>query len=98
MCRFLPSFKVLNDIKVFLEDSISLELGTNIKKPANFFDDAYEPFLWMKVSVYLYIIGVKVSEQNCAKAAAACRNSCRIAIDKMLVNDRIYLYNVTCQY
>ena len=42
-------------------------MGANTKKPANFFDDAYEPFLWIEVSAFIYIIGMNVSEQNRAK-------------------------------
>ena len=34
----------------FVEASISLTLGANTKRPANFFHDAYEPFLWIQVN------------------------------------------------
>ena len=38
------------------------------KKPTYVFDDAYEPFPWMKINAYEHMIGVNVPEQNRAKA------------------------------
>ena len=39
------------------------------------------------------MIGMNVSEQNGTKAAAACRNSCRKAIEKIRLNGGIFLFN-----
>ena len=55
---------------------MSLTLGTSTIKTANFFDDAYEPYLWIKVNVFLYMIDMNAPEQNSAKAATICRNGC----------------------
>ena len=67
---------MLNDPSfVDFEVSISLTFDATPKKPANFFDDAYELFLWIKVNVFQYMIGMNVSEQNSTKATAVGQNS-----------------------
>ena len=45
-----------------------------------------------KVNDFLYMIGTNVSIQNSVKAAAVRQNSCRKAIYKIRIKDRIWLF------
>ena len=59
-------YSVLKELKVVLK-SCFLTLRASTKKPANFLNDAYEPFLWTKVIFFWHMIGKNLSqwaEQN----------------------------------
>ena len=67
-------------------------MGANTKKPANVFDDAFEPFLRIKVNVFYYMIGMNGLGRTEPEQPPSARTAAeKLSKKKIRVNQQISL-------